>query len=150
MMPEQWTGGGRVWSSSRATARQAGSRSIAPFQSALKATKRKIGFGPSAKGIEGGREANISVEKANTMTDMYCRRLLHPSLPPSLAKIESASLALMHLKRDFWPLAFQPPFFAPRSAVCLTHSGGEITSILSLLFWFVPSGSMTLDNVRPH
>ena len=45
MMPEQWSGGGRVWSSSRA--RQAGSRSIAPFQSALKATKRKIGFGPN-------------------------------------------------------------------------------------------------------
>ena len=85
MMPEQWSGGGRVWSSSRA--RQAGSRSIAPFQSALKATKRKIGFGPSARGREGGQH----FVRKGKHDDGYCRRLLQPSLAGAAAKIESAS-----------------------------------------------------------
>ena len=76
MMPEQWSGGGRVWSSSRA--RQAGSRSIAPFQSALKATKRKIGFGPNP---ECEREGGQHFGRKGKHDDGYCRRLLHPSLP---------------------------------------------------------------------
>ena len=48
---------------------EAGSRSIAPFHSALKATKRKIGFGVSESGLDRWSTGQLSVEKANTMTD---------------------------------------------------------------------------------
>ena len=52
---------------------EAGSRSIAPFHSALKATKRKIGFGVSESGLDRWSTGQLLGEKANTMTDNVAR-----------------------------------------------------------------------------
>ena len=59
-----------------------------------------------------GAEGQLSVEKTNTMTDNV--RVVAPSSRTAEPKLRGERL--MHLKRDFWPFAFQPPlpsFFAP-------------------------------------
>ena len=130
------------------------SRSIAPFHSALKAAERKIGLGVGVRSAVGseGRMGQLSVEKANTMTD----NVAAAAAGRQQSSRNGGRARLMHLKRNFWafwPFALHPPSLGLRaSSVVLRtrESGGEITSILcSLCCWsgaLVPPGSVTRDD----
>lgn len=88
----------------------------------------------------------LSVEKANTMTDnvgVVAFLAAAEPTPLSLSGPGRTRKRLMHLKRDFWPFAFHPPSLplSPPlwSSALAPLSGGEITSILSSLWGLPPA-----------